>query len=141
MEFDVNGFGYTIKCDITSSSKEEEIKRVFSYGNCHSLALAMHKLTGWPLMGVYRKSDMYDGIPSHVVVKDPLGRYVDVEGFRYPSEFEQDWVATSLKLVNPWHIRAWIRRRNKTGCGYRPTRVKDSIPFAEKVLKTGSVKG
>src|SRR5579859_1016403 len=51
MEFEVNGFIGSIKCKITSNSKEEEIKRVFNYGNCHSLALAINKLTGWPLYG------------------------------------------------------------------------------------------
>ena len=136
MEFEVNTVFGPMRCKITSNSKEEEIKRVFIYGNCHSFALAVHKLTGWPLLGVFRPSDMRDGMPSHVIVEDPLGRYVDIEGFRYPQEFEEDWHATSIKPVNPWHIRAWIRRRNKTGSGYRPTRVKDSMPFARKVLES-----
>jgi len=136
MEFEVNGFIGSIKCKITSNSKEEEIKRVFNYGNCHSLALAINKLTGWPLYGVYRAADMEDGLPSHVAVKDPQGRLVDIEGFRSQEEFEQDWHFAELKPVNPWHIRAWIRRRNQTGIGYRKTRVKDSIPFAQKVLES-----
>lgn len=56
----------------------EEAEHVFQNGHCHSLALAIHERTGWPLVGVH-----VDGweVPHHVVVRHPTGYTFDVLGF------------------------------------------------------------
>ena len=50
---------------------------VFLGGHCHSLALALHDHTLWPLVAVDR---VRDGERVHVAVRDPDGRLVDIAG-------------------------------------------------------------
>ena len=51
----------------------DEAERVFTCGHCHSLALALNKITGWPLVGMFHVSDRDDGVASHVGVQSPKG--------------------------------------------------------------------
>ena len=56
----------------------DDARYVFTRGQCHSLALALHEATGWPIFGDFVSE--YDDTPDHVFVQAPDGRFVDVEG-------------------------------------------------------------
>lgn len=53
----------------------------FTRGQCHSLALALHRLAGWELYGFYSPHELGRGrTPSHTVVRSPDGEYIDING-------------------------------------------------------------
>lgn len=68
---------------------------VYSCGQCHALALAIHERTGWQL-AVLCPSE--DAIPSedgdHVICITPDGLGVDIKGFRPLSEIQDQWAFT-----------------------------------------------
>ena len=54
----------------------------FLGGHCHSLALALHARTGWPLVAI----DNASGECVHVAVRSPTDRIVDVTGAHSPAQ-------------------------------------------------------
>jgi hypothetical protein len=54
----------------------------FLGGHCHSLALALHARTGWPLVAIDNES----GECIHVAVRSPDSRIVDITGAHTPAE-------------------------------------------------------
>jgi hypothetical protein len=64
----------------------------FVEGQCHGLALALHRRKGWPLVAI----DNADGDCVHVCVRDPDGRLVDIRGFH---------LAGTIPIGNGHHIR------------------------------------
>src|SRR5438093_9317454 len=65
----------------------ESIEDVFENSYCHSLALALHERTGWPIVGLYNQRLGTD----HYLVRRPDGFLVDVHGARPESEVLDDW--------------------------------------------------
>jgi hypothetical protein len=69
----------------------------FTRGQCHSLALALHRMTGWELYGLYseydwtRKQAGRESTPSHVVVRSPEGKYIDITGDDALEGWHQWW--------------------------------------------------
>jgi len=59
---------------------DKEARFAFTNGQCHALAVALHRLTGWPIKGA--SYDRYeDDSPTHCVVYWRERRvYVDVNG-------------------------------------------------------------
>lgn len=133
MEFRINqgwsGFTYV---RISLRSRPEKIEDVFTSGNCHSFALALHALTGWELMGMYRGGET--DMASHVFVKNEKGNFVDVTGERTPEEFYREWRG-EFKSITKNDIDSWVEKFNTEGMGYIPARVKDTLPFAKRLLK------
>lgn len=70
---DADGFGVI----------DETAQRVFTQGQCHTLALALHEQTGWPLVVDARHGDFYDW--GHVCVQHPDAGLVDISGLSAPS--------------------------------------------------------
>ena len=74
---------YELPADGTINRNAEH---AFTRGQCHAFALAMHRLTGWQLIGLFEDKwewrDYLEGVdtPGHVVVQSPDGHYVDVTG-------------------------------------------------------------
>jgi hypothetical protein len=59
----------------------------FTEGDCHILAVRIHRLTGWPLA-----TFADDGFPhTHCFVQCPDGEYLDVEGKRPEAAFRDAW--------------------------------------------------
>src|SRR4051794_37517203 len=56
---------------------DEAARLAFLGGHCHSLALALHERTGWPLIAIDHRSD---GVCAHVAVQRPDGKVVDIAG-------------------------------------------------------------
>lgn len=55
-------------------------KEVFSSGQCHALALALHDILGWPIKGTFSE---YHRRTSHYVVESPKRHLTgDIEGLR-----------------------------------------------------------
>ena len=79
---------------------DSNAKTAFTNGQCHSLAYAIHKLTGWPMVGLRGYEYDEDGGDdwgrdyfdpgSHVVVESPKG-LLDIDGLgareRWQSKF------------------------------------------------------
>jgi hypothetical protein len=113
---------------------DPEVQYTFSNGQCHSLALALHRLTGWPLRVLCRR---YGSEPSddllaarsgiHVVVEDPTGRFVDIDGPWNPKA-PANW-AWEHTIPVPVSSRA-VRR-----LGWDRIDSRAALPFARAVLQ------
>jgi hypothetical protein len=56
---------------------DEAALLAFLGGHCHSLALALHQETDWPLVAIDRRAD---GVCVHVAVQRDDGRIIDIAG-------------------------------------------------------------
>lgn len=57
----------------------EDDRYTFEYGDCHTLALAIHKLTGWQLAALGKPDEACGG---HAFVITPSGQALDIRGRR-----------------------------------------------------------
>lgn len=104
----------------------------FKRGQCHALALALHKLTNWPIYGICDWSNT-PADPGHVVVKNPKnGGYIDIEGYGAVQRWRKRWGDVTLHLLTP-------KQTYKLDTYLRPS-VKKATPFARKVLENLKVK-
>lgn len=57
------------------------VEHIFSSGQCHALALALHEILGWPIMGCFHG---FGGsrYTFHYVLLYPRGGNVDIHGIR-----------------------------------------------------------
>jgi hypothetical protein len=131
-KFRINTFYGHRYVAITPDSDPSDVETVFSCGNCHSLALAIHKMTSWPLYGIYHPIN--DNVANHVFVKTPTGNFVDIQGEQTPEEFSRKWVGT-IQPITRKQISDWVRARRNNQIGYIPPRTKAAQPYAEKVLE------
>jgi hypothetical protein len=95
-----------------------ETKIVFTHGQCHSLAVAIHDMTGWELFGQLGFSDE----PSHVFVKSPFG-FLDIEGNNAGAWYDGEPYPLSREEILQFRT-------------YKPCDPENARPFAELVLKT-----
>lgn len=73
---------------VTLGEIDERAEWVFTHGQCHALALALHLATGWPLI---EAGWHVDSVPNHWLVEAPDGRLVDITGAYDPSDVEEEW--------------------------------------------------
>lgn len=78
----------------------EFVVHIFKSGQCHSLALALHDILGWPIMGMYSHYGG-DRHTSHYMVRCPSGCIGDVEGIRQ-TDSARRWVNPDT-LRRPHH--------------------------------------
>lgn len=136
----VNYWGRNRRLPVRPS--DEEVRYTFSTGQCHSLALALHTLTGWPLFVLcdpcYDGDDcpeapehvacrQPDGDGAHVVVKDPSGRFVDIAGSWWPDE-PLNWSWDGLVPVP-------VTEDEVLDLGWDQIDAMAALPFAEAVLR------
>lgn len=62
----------------TKNGINHDAKVVFMYGQCHSLAVAIHDLTGWELWQVEGE--------NHVVCFTPFDEIIDIKGVSHPRD-------------------------------------------------------
>lgn len=69
----------------------------FTAGACHHLALALHRITGWPIMAELppEEPDALDAA-IHYWVVTPDGKAVDIQGVH-----ATDWASTPYSLTAP----------------------------------------
>jgi hypothetical protein len=73
----------------------------FSYGDCHILAMRIHRLTGWPIATFCDSC----GPHTHAFVRHPDGDIVDVNGKQTEQEFRLRWAAYCDGMAE--EIREW----------------------------------
>lgn len=101
---------------------DEAALLAFLGGHCHSLALALHERTKWPLVAIRRQRD---GACIHVAARRPDGRIVDIAGAHLPERIytaqegdvticecsasdladlhdQHGWAEPVPELVSPW---------------------------------------
>ena len=72
-------------------------RQSYLYGQCHALALALHRRSGWPLYGCdwYQPPGASKQIPDHVFIRMPDGRGLDISGphrrGQHPEGCRPDW--------------------------------------------------
>lgn len=96
----------------------EEAKIVFSQGQCHSLAVAIHELTGYPLYGAMRISSE----PTHIFVKSPVG-FLDIDGPNADRWFNEEPFPVTKEEIFNFSL-------------YKPCNPQNAHPFAELVIQT-----
>jgi hypothetical protein len=64
---------------------DDAARDAFTHGQCHSLAIALHDLTDWPIIGIGGDPDS----PNHFVVYSPkIDDFIDIGG---PGAFSRDY--------------------------------------------------
>lgn len=83
LEIDVDDEGYAV-LRTEDGFMNEDVVNLFTMGQCHHLALELHRLTGWPMVvlaDVVPPSDFAPGASwIHAAVRHPDGGYVDIKG-------------------------------------------------------------
>ena len=103
---------------------DENAEVVFTRGQCHALAIAIHQLTGWPIKGVGYKSDSPES-PSHCCNYSPERKgYVDIKGLsKKPTD--------NFVVVN----RSISEEKAHKLKLYEMPDVETAMPFARSVLR------
>jgi len=94
-----------ISLDPSFKASETELME-YTYGQCHALALALHRHSGWRLAGC-NWSDDQDSVPGHIFVVDDDDRGVDIHGShprgRHPDPgIDSDWRPITVDQVRSW---------------------------------------
>lgn len=78
---------------------DENSNHIFTQGQCHAFALALHHTHGWDLGTVH---DPEDGVPTHWFARHPTGAVADIEGLHDERAFSRRWgVATDDVFHSP----------------------------------------
>lgn len=98
----------------------------FNRGQCHSLAYAINKDTGWPILGIGDSNSS----PNHCVVYNPnIDDYIDISG---PGSLgrgmHSDWAYEMIREILPAEIETGLPY-------YLPLNFEAAYPFAKAVLK------
>ncbi len=123
------GWGDTVTKTLTVDNEgfgviDEAATYVFSRGQCHALALAVHQLTGWPIKGVGDYSDSPLS-PGHCINYSPTHKvYMDIRGIR-PKPHSTYKVVN--RRIHPKHIGNMA--------GYLEPNIEAAIPFAKTLLR------
>ena len=107
---------------ISLSDRHAEIEHVFTSGHCHSLALAIHRLTQFPLVITFR----------HMAVLTTTGKILDINGLRSPDIFEKRWGEIKDILLDDITIMDKIKK--VWGNPYVLCSI-EAKPFAKKLLR------
>jgi len=78
------------------------VAHIFSAGQCHALAVALHEIIGWPIVGCWGPYTS-DRSTHHIALEHPKGWTADIHGIRCI-----DWHHRKLSA------KGILRRRNVT---------------------------
>jgi hypothetical protein len=123
--------GRTAKPDYVLFDTESEARHEYLHGACHSLTIALHKLTKWPCVVFFDERDPFP-VPSAVRRSD--GMYVDAAGAVAGKQIERRYGLKRARVadVAPGRIDAIYG-------GYDEWEMKDARVYARKLLaKLGS---
>lgn len=123
-------YGRIVEVDADGNIDHNAIK-AFTRGQCHALALALHKLSDLPLAGVYPRGGYYSGsTPVHVLVQLPNGSYLDIQGPGAENRWE-DWGDgdNQIKPVSKRSVQGFHR------IDYVKHNVKAALPFAKRLIE------
>ena len=111
--------------EIPVTLDDREVKYIFTHGHCHSLALAIHSLTGWPLVFNHHSAESV----GHVAVRKPDGKILDIVGEWTDDGFESEYYGQGTRLATPADVYRMVGR----GAYLTPEPV-NAIPFARLLL-------
>lgn len=74
---------------VTLGVVDENARTTFTNGQCHSFALALHKRTGFPLVGVQK--GWWPGYGHFMVHDTDRDLYLDIEGAKTEDEVISEW--------------------------------------------------
>lgn len=77
---------------------DSSVRRFFTQGQCHALALAIHERTGWDVAILSYDENDPVAAGDHVVCIDPRNRGVDIDGFQDLLELESNWDMDIVKV-------------------------------------------
>lgn len=113
-------------------------KKVFTQGQCHALALAVHELTGYQLVGLYSYyEDPEYNTPAHVVVRMPNGSLLDIEGPGCESRWPNDAIEVTKEDVLEFQNRDYLEPNLEAARPFARTLCKryGLAPFTPEVTK------
>jgi hypothetical protein len=124
-------FGTRMTTELEEGVIDVEARRVFKHGQCHSMALALHQETGWPIVGFKDEDDPQDS-PGHCAVYCPqLDQYVDVEGVGAFDRYDERCLRVGRKAeIVPVPVETVDKLRD-----YLPIKAGDARSFAQAVVK------
>lgn len=109
------GYEWEVTPGLITGDCEEvwNVRQLFTAGQCHALALAIHEKTGWPLVAVWYSSmpediNDYHDCPSHYMVQTPEGELLDITGTF--EECDLDHRGWEYTTVDSNHADTWIGR-------------------------------
>ena len=126
------GFGMKTTIEVTIDDEgfgivDDNARKAFRNGHCHSLAIALHQLAGLTIKGVGREDEGDEpDSPAHCVVWSPkLRKYVDIKGAakRPPNHW---------KVLNRRIPEDYARKYLK---GYLRPNVQVALPFARTIIR------
>lgn len=119
-------FGGTQSVELPDDGRiTPEVEHVFSNGQCHALALAIHEATGWQMVAL----DFWQDIPNHVLVRMPDGRLLDIAG----TDVEDRWPTADCRDCAPEDVDAWVEGIPGIG-GYIPPNLDAARTFVPTLL-------
>ena len=82
-----------------TSLTPDDVRR-FTKGDCHLLALQIHKQAGWGLRCVDLR---------HLIVETPCENLLDIRGLHTPEAMAKAWNCFPSDIFEPNWTQAWIR--------------------------------
>lgn len=81
---------------LTPGVVDSSAKRIFTQGGCGALAIALHDITGWPIVAITDHHNVEDGRAGggsalHWVVRHPRGLLLDIEGYHTSRELIEQY--------------------------------------------------
>lgn len=81
----------SLDAQLTRGVLDMSARRVLTHGGCGALAIALHDLTGWPIIAITDHHNVNDGMAEggsalHWVVKHPRGLLLDIDGYHTAAE-------------------------------------------------------
>jgi hypothetical protein len=101
----------------------------FTLGQCHGIALAVHELTSWPLVGVYDS----DGRCQHILVDAGDDRLVDIAGARGAAELLSSSDAARLEVIDRREIDRLV-----TDEGWASPDTSSASEWRDQVIERGA---
>jgi hypothetical protein len=110
----------------TEGRIDHNAEYAFTRGQCHALALALHRLTGWELYGLYNSDWAFENgeTPEHVVVLMPNGDYLDINGNNALENWRESWPDSEPHAVTEKQVLGFEH------IDYRRPSIDAAMPFA-----------
>jgi hypothetical protein len=83
-----------------SLSAAERVRRLYTQSDCDDFAVALHRVTGWPIISA-QFPDKELGIGHHTLVKAPSGLLLDAAGWHDQGELKNRLGGKSAKFSEP----------------------------------------
>lgn len=119
-----------ISIDADGRLIDDNARYAFTRGQCHAFALAVHKMTGWEMLGVNWPGEDYDNEPGHVLTVTPDGQFFDIWGLK-AAEYQE---MVHRRLRYPLDPKPVTEEEILNFQYYSRPNVKAAIPFAHTVL-------